>query len=675
MPRLEQLAAEGIRFTDAYVSGGVCHPSRCGLLTGGYQQRFGVDNNLSGPSYNGYAASQRTVPRRLQGLGYRTYGIAKWHLGTTVDYHPLQRGFDRWYGIYSGSRSYWNASGESNIFQDNETPRPQDEGDYVTDRIGNACTNFIAEHLAAHGTNQPFFIYVAFTAVHGPVDIDTPPAPKPTDPRYARLLNEFGLEYDDYGPPEVVFSGSTAATTQKNRYDLAAMTLALDENIGKIVDMIDASGLGDNTLIVYLNDNGGAGWSSGFGGNYSYNLPLRGYKGGSMTEGSIRIPAVARWPGMIPVGQTNATPVISLDFMATFVNAGGDAPVAARNGLEGLDLLPLMRDGTPLPEDRVLCWRAGDVDSGGSAARMGDWKIRKDNGPGSFRLYDLASDIHEDTDVSGANPAIFNELNQRFNAWDARNIEPLYGGSDMIVDSNLERFGVTSGYRVQNRSGSDAFLSASLREGFATGSDFALGFYLRPAETNHGSGERLWFVLGDDTTRANFIRAGVDFENGLLRLEEGRTGGTASAPLPGLPEDWTAGVLTFDSGTGKLGLSLGGTNISVVLPGSYGTLDVYGCGAAQMEGEVTRPFVLDVPPEPVNSTNLRVNASSFAFNARYTGDAVFGPTLARALLASGPYALDDEALVENLGGGLYRVTTRTQSGQQTEFFRVGFNQP
>ncbi len=542
MPRLESLAGQGVKFTDAYVTGGVCHPTRCGLLTGRYQQRFGTDNNLGGPSHNGLAISQRTVPRRLQGLGYRTYGIGKWHLGTTVEYHPNQRGFDRWYGINAGSRSYYGASGEDQEFQEDEVPQPQDEGLYVTDRIGNACTNFIAEHLANHGPNQPFFIYVSFTAVHAPMDIQA------NDARFQRLSNEFGLTYASY-TPEIVFSGSTAANTQQNRYELAAMSLALDENIGKIVDMLNASGLGTNTLIVYLNDNGGAGWNSSFGGNYSYNLPLRGYKGSGMTEGSIRVPGVACWPGTIPAGQTNATPVNSLDFMATFVNAGGNAPAAARNGLEGLDLLPLMRYGTPLPTNRVLCWRAGDVNSGGSGARMGDWKILKNNGPGAFRLYNLATDVHEDTDVSGANPAVFNELVERFNAWNSGNIETFYGADDMVVDANLERSGISGGYRIHNRAASAAYLSASLREGLPTASDFSLGFYLRPTETNHAAGARLWFVLGDDTTRGNLIRAGVDFGAGLLRLEEGRNGGGDSAPLTALPQDWSAGKLTFASTT------------------------------------------------------------------------------------------------------------------------------
>ena len=670
MPRLESLAAQGLRFTDAYVCGGVCHPSRSGLLTGRYQQRFGADNNLSGPSYNGLPVSQRTVPGTLQGLGYRTYGLAKWHLGDTAEYHPLQRGFDRWYGINAGSRSYWSTTGEDATFQNDETPRPQDEGDYVTDRIGNACTNLIAEHLATQGTNQPFFIYCAFTAVHGPVDIASPPAPKPTDPRYARLQNEFGLTNGNYGPPAVVFSGSTAATTQKNRYDLAAMTLALDENIGKIVDMVNVSGIASNTLIVYLNDNGGAGWSAAYSGNFSYNLPLRGYKGGSMTDGSIRIPAVANWPGVIPPAQTNATPVMSLDFMATFVNAGKNVSPTARNGLDGLDLLPLMRSGTALPTNRVLCWRAS-----GSAARMGQWKLLGDDTTQIYSLYNLATDIGETTDVSGANPAVFSELKERFRAWDAANIEPFYGSADMVVDAGLERGGITSGYRLVNRSATPAYLSASLRTALPLTTNFNLGFYLRATETNFPAGSQLWFVLGDSTTRGNFIRAGVDFASGQLRLVEGRGGASATAALPVLPTKFEAGVLKYTAATRQLVFTLGGTNVSVTLPGAYGTLGTYGGGAAAMEGEITQPFQNATLPPPIAASQIKMDGAQFGFQSRNTADAVFGPKVARSLFAAGPFAADEKALVENYGGGVYRVLTPTQTGQSAEFFRVGFNQP
>jgi|GEM_PF-286916 len=667
MPELEKLAASGARFTDAYVCGGVCHPSRSAILTGRYQQRFGTDNNLGGPSYNGTAASERTVPQRLQGLGYRTYGIGKWHMGETAEYQPNQRGFDRWYGINSGSRPYYTTSGEHNLFQNDMVLRPQDEGLYVADRIGNACVAFIDEQLTTR-PGQPFYVYCAFTSVHAPMDIN------PNDARFARLQNEFGLTYSNY-PPSIVFGGSTAATTQQNRYELAAMSLALDENIGKIVDKVNASGLSNNTVIIYLNDNGGAGWSAAYGGNYSYNTPLRGYKGGSMTEGSIRVPAAIKWPGVIPAGQVITNPVNSLDFMATATAVSGHTVPAARKGIEGLDLLPLLRDGTPLPADRVLCWRAGDANSGGSAARMGNWKILADNSSGVFKLYNLRTDIGENTDVSGANPAVFAELKTRFAAWNSGNIETFYGGNDMIVDAALERSGITSGYRIKNRGTTPAYLTASLRRPFSTATNFSLGFYLRPTETNHASGEQLWFVLGDSTTRGNLIRVGVDFGTSQLHLIEGKTSGSAFVPLAVLPTDFTAGTLDYNAGTKRLTFALGGTNVSLLLGGSYASLGTFGCGAAAMEGEIMQPFQPAYPTAEVQTFNLRPVNGQFVFTARFTGDSVFGPKLERATSVNGPFHTDDQGLIESLGGGLFRFTTPMTPGAAAEFFRVTFNWP
>jgi hypothetical protein len=434
--------------------------------------------------------------------------------------------------------------------------------------------------------------------------------------------------------------------------------------------------LSNQTLIVYLNDNGGAGWSSANGGNYSYNTPLRGYKGASMVEGSIRVPAVARWTGTIPGGQAISTPVISLDFMATFVSAGGNAPAAARNGLEGINLLPLLRDGQPLPADRVLCWRAGGLASGGSAARMGTWKILADNVTGNFKLYDLAADIRESTDASADHPAIFHELKERFRSWNAANIEPFYGAGDMVVDAGLERGAINSGYRIHNRSSVPAYLTAPLRYPFSMSTNFSIGFHLRPAETNHAAGAQLWFVLGDGTNRASHIGAGVDFGQGMLRLRDGKGGGNASVSLPALPTEFAAARLDFEAASRRLTFTLGGTNVSLIFGGNYGVLATYGCGAAAMEGEVTQPFgPAALPAVPVHGLNLRLDGTNLSFKARFPGDPVSEPKIGRAKMVNGAYEADSSVLVEYLGGGLYRFTAATDPRETSEFFRISFNQP
>jgi arylsulfatase A-like enzyme len=670
MPRLQTIAEHGVRFTDAYVTGGVCHPSRCGLIGGQYQQRYGSDNNLGGSSYNGMSVTQRTMPNRLQELGYRTYGIGKWHLGDTVEYHPNLRGFDRWYGMWSGSRSFWYDTSTHNTFQDDMTPRPQDESnkEYLTDRIGDSCVNFIDEHLASDRADDPFFIYVSFTAVHGPVDIDSPPAPKPTDPRYARLISEFGLDASDYSA-DIVFGGSNATTVAKNRYDLAAMTLALDENIGKVLDKLNAEGLTSNTLVVYTNDNGGAGWSSGFGGNFSYNVPLRGYKGGSMTDGSIRVPCAAQWPGTIPSGQTVTDPIITLDWGATFVNASGGAPASVRNGLDGLDLMPLLRDGTPLPADRTLFWRASGVTGGGSAARMGHWKMLIDDPNGAPRLYDIRNNPAENNDLAASRPEILAQLVDRFNTWEARTLPPLYGSADTVLDTGLERHAIAGGLRMNNSSTTPLWQSSSLRNPVNLTVDFNFAFSIRASE--HGpypASAGIWHGLGDSTNRANLIRIGIDFGTSSLIIHEGKTGNSASTPLPELPTEFASATLSYQATTNTLALKLSSTSTSLVLNGSYGDLDVAAMGCATMEGEITtlRPIAAGAIGNEV-STQMNLGPSNIVFDLTYPTEPPFGQILERApdLDAFHP---EDDTLIESFGGGRYRATAPS-SGLPHEFFR------
>jgi arylsulfatase A-like enzyme len=664
-PELDSLAADGVRFTDHYVTAGVCHPSRCGLLTGKYQQHFGTDNNLSGASVNGMAVSQRTVPRRLQGLGYRTYGIGKWHLGDTVEFHPNCRGFDRWYGMWGGSRSFYDAgSSESQVFQDQMTPDFASENTaYLTDRIGDKAVAFINEHLASPQAAEPFFMYVSFTAIHAPMDIQG------NDPRFARLQSEFGLTAADYQNSSPVFGGSNQATVDQNRYELAAMTLAMDEQIGKIRDKLANAGISNNTLVVYTNDNGGAGWTASSGGNYSYNTPLRGYKGASMTDGSIRVPAAAAWPGTIPAGQTVTEPVIALDWGATFVNATGNAPPAARNGLDGLDLMPLLRDATPLPADRVLCWRAGGNVSGGSAARMGDWKLLIADPGGTPKLYNLRNDIGENNDRAAAQPAILNHLLSRFRAWEARTLPPLYGTADTLIDSGLEYWPISGGLRLSSPSATPLWISSTRRDALSTAADFDLAFSIRASEpAPYPSGAALWSGLGDSTNRSHFIRAGVDFAAGRLVLTEGKTGNTASAPLATLPTSPARAILRHRAATGTLSLELGGQSVTLALNGTYGSLGIHAMGSAAIEGEVSTLRTIGTgDPGTGSVTSSNFGSSPLRLRLTCASEPPSAPVLERSPFLHS-FAPDPDALVESLGGGIYQYSTPSSSLPR-EFFR------
>lgn len=670
-PRLSGLAAAGARFTNAYMTGGVCHPSRCGLLTGRYQQRFGSDNNLADPGYNGMAVSQRTIPQRLQGLGYRTYGTGKWHLGNTVEYHPNNRGFDRWYGAWDGNGSYYGATDEDTAFQNQMIPQFADEsaGKYVTDRIGDATVSFIDEHLNSSHSNDPFYIYVSFTAIHAPMDIKT------SDPRFARLQSEFGLDASDYLNSSPVFSGSTQATVDANRYELAAMTLALDENVGKILDKLNTAGLTNDTLVVYTNDNGGAGWVSGFGGNFSYNTPLRGYKGGTMTDGAIRVPAAVKWPGVIPAGQTLAAPVISLDLAATFVNAAGDAPAQARNGLDGLDLMPLLISGTPLPAERVLTWRAGGLNAASSAIRMGDWKMLVTGSPQTTTLYNMATNPGESTNLAASQPAILAELKSRYASWEARTIAPFYGATSTVLDSGLERQAISGGYRLRKTSASLAWLSSPLRTPQPITSDFHYRFLARSTETSVASAAQLAYGLGDSETRADFIRVILDFGQGQLRLQNGKSGASASVAMPAPTADFADAALDFKAATNTLTLSLGGASVSLVLTGGYGPLSHFAVGAAAMEGEITT-LVPGSGRSLAESATIRgeLKPGGFGIDLSFAGMPPFDPIALRSADLTG-FHPDPSVLIENLGGGLYRASAPSAPGTAREFFRFQINQP
>jgi hypothetical protein len=245
----------------------------------------------------------------------------------------------------------------------------------------------------------------------------------------------------------------------------------------------------------------------------------------------------------------------------------------------------------------------------------------------------------------------------------------------MQVDAGLERSGITGGYRIVNRTATPAYLTANLRDPISLSSGFSLGFYLRAAETNAAAGAQLWFVLGDSATRANLIRAGVDFATGHLLLSEGRGGTTSTAPLATLPQLSAAGVLSYSAGSRQLKFEFGGTNVTVTLPGSYGALVVSGCGAAALEGEVTQGFQPATSSDTVQTYQVQAANSKFSFTARFTGDSVFVPKLQRAATANGPYQPDEHGLMESLGGGIYQITTPMTPGVSNEFFRVIFNQP
>jgi len=384
-PNLDALAASGVRFTNGYVSGPYCSPTRAGLVTGRYQTRFGHEFNPSGK--DGLPLTEITVADRLKAAGYVTGLVGKWHLGTEPAMHPQKRGFDEFYGFLGGAHSYFDAGG---ILRNTE---PVKEMDYTTDAFGREAVAFIERHK-----NKSWFLYLSFNAVHTPMHA--------TEERLAKFP----------GIPD------------KERRTYAAMTLAMDEAVGVVRKKLASLGLGQKTFILFISDNGGP-TMPGVTINGSRNDPLRGSKRTTL-EGGIRVPFLIAWPGHLKPGVYDQL-VIQLDATATALAIAG----AKADKVEGVNLLPFLtgeKSGTP---HDALCWRFGQQ----MAIRAGDYKlVRYDSNADTrtgarqpvtaVKLYNLANDIGESKDLAMVHPDKVKELQAKWDAWNQSNVAPLWGG-------------------------------------------------------------------------------------------------------------------------------------------------------------------------------------------------------------------------------------------------------
>ena len=383
-PHIDTIARDGARFTNAYMSGCVCSPSRAGLNTGRYQGRFGFDNNLPPGFKGGVDLTETFGVNRLQEIGYSTGIIGKWHLGYPPQYHPNERGYGHFFGLLQGARNYFPMKDVSShkVMQLNGTPTPE-EG-YVTDRIGNAACDFINGNKA-----EPFYLFVSFTAPHGPLQ------PKPGDVEKLKHIE------------------------RKGRRDYAGLIVSLDDNIGRILACLKENGLDENTIVLFTNDNGGQ-TSTG-----AVNTPLKGRKG-ELSEGGVRVPWVMRWPGKIKPGSVINDPVVSLDILPTVVEAAGGKVDPAWK-LDGTSLLGRITDDKATLPERPIFWRKGGS-TGAIAMRRGKWKLhnlRAENS--SPELYDLDSDIPEAKNLAKVNPQIVASMTAELEKWEAELKEPLWG--------------------------------------------------------------------------------------------------------------------------------------------------------------------------------------------------------------------------------------------------------
>lgn len=370
-PHIDRLAAMGTVFSDAHVTATVCSPSRAGLLTGRYQQRFGHEMNVP-PHHLGMDPTEHTLGDTLGEAGYRTFYIGKWHLGNRTFYHPGNRGFDEFYGFLEGSRSYFPlpAIDHPQNYRALLHNRTQvDFEGYLTD----VFTDRAIQYLDTAG-EQPWLLFLSYNAPH------TPMHAKPED------LARFA------GHP---------------RQKLAAMMWSLDENIGRLTAALEARGELENTLIFFLSDNGGAGAHN----NQSSNAPLKGWKGNKF-EGGHRVPFFVTWKGTLPAGESFDGLTSALDLYATALAVSGLEATTGKP-LDGVNLLPFLTgEATGAPHERLF-WRKDQM----AAMREGSLKLIRVEGLG-YRLYDLAADPVESHDLRAERPADFARLTDTLIAWD-----------------------------------------------------------------------------------------------------------------------------------------------------------------------------------------------------------------------------------------------------------------
>jgi arylsulfatase A-like enzyme len=382
-PNIDSLARNGASLTNAYITAPVCLPSRMGLITGRQQERFGVQT-LAGPTHVGKVGlphGEATLGDRLRAVGYRTAIIGKWHMGEREPHLPNARGFDEFFGFLGGSLAYLPE--KPGVVWRNETRVQKRE--YLTDQFGREAVEFIDRNH-----DRPFFLYLCFNAPHTPL----------------QATDEYLKRHAHIAEP--------------GRRYYAAMVSAMDDNVGRVIEALRRHGLDENTLIIFLSDNGGAPQ------NWSDNAPLRSGKY-ELYEGGIRTPFLVQWPGGgIGAGTTSDALASALDIVPTVLAAAGARPGPA-GVFDGENLLPLLRGQTPRLQRERLHWRYGPHMA---ALREGPWKLVKvgvgqEKNP-SWELYDLERDPGETQDLAARLPEKVAELTARFEQWDATLPAPLF---------------------------------------------------------------------------------------------------------------------------------------------------------------------------------------------------------------------------------------------------------
>jgi arylsulfatase A-like enzyme len=393
-PNIDRIAQQGVKFSSGYVSYAVCGPSRAGLITGRYQDRFGFGRNpLFAPNDpdQGLPVSEETMASALKRGGYRTMAIGKWHLGAHESQRPLNRGFDEFFGFLTGGHQYFpelwildDISGVDSQFAAYKTKLLKnndrvDEQEYLTDALSREAVNFVEKNA-----NHPFFLYLAYNAPHAPLQATE------------KYLSRFGHISD------------------KKRKTYAAMVSSVDDGVGALLDKLREMNVHENTLVVFLSDNGGPHTKNG-----SNNDPLRDGKG-SLYEGGIRVPFAMQWPAKLKAGQVYDQPVISLDIFAIAAEYAGVQP---KNNLDGVNIIPFINQEKEGMPHEHLFWRK--FDSNSLAVRAGDMKLVSMNGA-TEELYNVTDDISEQNQLN--DQGVHQILQSASQEWRSQLKDPIFLG-------------------------------------------------------------------------------------------------------------------------------------------------------------------------------------------------------------------------------------------------------
>ncbi len=400
-PNINSIARDGVSFSAGYVPSSVCAPTRAGLMTGRYPQRFGFEFNIGPPKRTneqdlGLPTSEITLAQVMKNAGYTTGMVGKWHLGSTPNKQPLARGFEHFFGTFHGGTVYGNndmpglttvkTEGEETfpekrlpaigIYKDNQLV---EEKEYITDAFTREAINFIGQYQ-----KEPFFLYLAYTAVHTPLQATE---------KYLKR-----------------FENVTNPLQKVHR----AMTSALDDGVGAVLGKLKETGLEKNTIVIFLSDNGCPVYI-----NACSNFPLKEGKS-SYYEGGVRVPFAMKWPGQITSGNVYAQPIIALDILPTVAEAVG-AEVPKDRVIDGVNLLPYLKgENKSLPHE-MLFWRSGrDI-----AMRDSKWKLWK-SGDDITLFFDLPNDIGEQVNVASQHPEVVERLSKALSDWNRQLSPPLW---------------------------------------------------------------------------------------------------------------------------------------------------------------------------------------------------------------------------------------------------------